>query len=577
MDTRTSSLRSTVGQIGSFVAFVAREFRAFYLIVALTILVLFLEYAATSLLIPMSSSAPGAALRLWSGVLDRLGLPPAPRTWLWLFFIVMAARLVFGYVQTISTTLLGKIVHRTLSGRIFDHVVSDEPLTTIYTRSVGHYITLAGDDTFRCGTIVSSLLQSVVGLCTALVALAVLYQFSAPLFFAVVAFLGICAVTVGLLLRYLLRTNHRANALSRELGTTFVEALNSLRSIRALRGEEFVVATYAAQIRAYVQMLFRMDAVRAGIKTFPAVLLLIVAAILLRPGSALGMSEAAVFAGTIIVIRIFASLGQFVASGSTLLTDIRAVRDIDTLIRESQAVHPHASALDAPRSRLHIDSVSLNRVSFGYSTRNRVFSNVECTFRKGKSYAVVGPSGSGKSTLADIVLGLLQPTSGTVRVNDGAVALDAFDGQIMLVEQQPKIFSTTLRANLLFGAQTDDETLWRLLELVDLAGMVRQLPDGLDTRLSYLGENFSGGQRQRIGIARALVRMPDMLLLDEATSALDPPTRARVVANIRSHMREGTIVFITHDEEIAKLADEVIVIGAARSTVAAECPERARS
>ncbi|MEO6746019.1 MAG: ATP-binding cassette domain-containing protein [Caldimonas sp.] len=575
MDPR-SSLRSTIGQIGTFVAYVARHFPALYAIVALTVLVLFLEYAATSLLIPMSASASGTAVRFWTGALERLQLPAIPRTWLWLFFIVMAARLVFGYLQTISTTLLGKKVHRFMSGKIFEHVVSDEPLTSIYTRSVGHYITLAGDDTFRCGTIISSLLQSVVGLCTALVALAVLYQFSPSLFFAVSAFLAVCAATVALMLRYLLRTNVKANALSRELGTSFVEALNSLRSIRALRGEAFVVANYAEQIRAYVQMLFRMDAVRAGIKAFPAVLLLVIAAILLRPGSPLGMEEASIFAATIIVIRIFASLGQFVASASTLLTDIRAVRDIDALVHEADDVVRHVPSEGG--RRLHIDSVSLHGVGFGYGHAHaRLFDNVHCTFRKGKTYAVVGPSGSGKSTLADIVLGLLRPVSGSVRVNDGAVPLGSFGGQIMLVEQQPKIFSTTLRENLLFGAQTDDETLWNLLELVDLAALVRRLPAGLDTRLSYLGENFSGGQRQRIGIARALVRSPDVLLLDEATSALDPETRVRVVANIRAHMREGTIIFITHDVDIAKLADEVLTIGDQPMPASAVRPERVHS
>jgi ABC-type bacteriocin/lantibiotic exporter with double-glycine peptidase domain len=84
--------------------------------------------------------------------------------------------------------------------------------------------------------------------------------------------------------------------------------------------------------------------------------------------------------------------------------------------------------------------------------------------------------------------------------------------------------------------------------------------NGLDTTLSYLGENLSGGQRQRIGIARALVRKPDVLILDEATSALDSDTRALVVHNIRQHLQDGIIVFITHDGEIADLADERLVL-----------------
>jgi ATP-binding cassette subfamily B protein len=98
---------------------------------------------------------------------------------------------------------------------------------------------------------------------------------------------------------------------------------------------------------------------------------------------------------------------------------------------------------------------------------------------------------------------------------------------------------------------------------------VRELAQGLDTRLTYLGENFSGGQRQRLGIARALIRQPDVLILDEATSALDPATRVEVVAKLRTRMRDGIIIFITHDPAIAALADEVLSIDAQQVEIGA--------
>ena len=130
----------------------------------------------------------------------------------------------------------------------------------------------------------------------------------------------------------------------------------------------------------------------------------------------------------------------------------------------------------------------------------------------------------------------------------------------MLVEQQPKIFSSSVKENLLMGLSATDQDLYSALQVVNMESTVRELEQGLDTRLSYLGENFSGGQRQRLGIARALLRKPDVLILDEATSALDPETRVQVVAKLRERMRDGIIIFITHDEEIAALADEVLKI-----------------
>ncbi len=554
-----SSIAAIAGQIVRFTGIVARNFRAFYVVAALTLLVLVLEYLATSLMIPLApgqAAANSPVTRVWTGIASQFGLEPVSRTWLWLFFIVMLIRLVLGYVLTVLTTWLGKRVHEMLSGKVFGHILLQEPMGRVYTRSVGHYITMAGDDTFKSGTIVSSLLQAAVGFFTALVGMVVLYQFSPLVFVGVALFLLLSMALLAMLLRRVVRVNNRAVNLSRELGTTFVEALNSLRSIRSLHGERFVMATYAAQIHAYIRMLVEMDAIKSGVKAFPAILLLLLAAILLRPGAEVSMSDAALFAGTVIVIRVFASLGQMVTAGSHLLTEIRVIKDIDALVelaQEKQAVPELAATVP-------VRAVDLQRVSFGYGDRGRVLDDVSFRFEAGHTYAIVGPSGAGKSTLADILLGLSLPDSGVVTINEGALSVAVARSRFMLVEQQSKIFSTTVKDNLLLGMRAGDDVLYAALETVNLDGMVRELTHGLDTRLTYLGENFSGGQRQRLGIARALIRQPDVLILDEATSALDPATRVEVVAKLRERMREGIIIFITHDPEIAALADKVLPI-----------------
>ena len=554
-----TSLAAIAAQIVRYTGYVARNFRVFYAVVALTLLVLVLEYVATSLMIPLApgqAAASSPVTRVWIGIAGRLSLEPVFRTWLWLFFVVMMVRLVLGYGLAVLTTWLGKRVHETLSGRVFGHILLLEPMGRVYTRSVGHYITMAGDDTFKSGTIVSSLLQSAVGFFTALVGMVVLYQFSPKIFAGVVLFLLASLAVIAFLLRRVVRVNNRAVSLSRELGTTFVEALNSLRSIRSLHGERFVMATYAVQIHAYIRMLVELDAIKTGVKAFPAIVLLLLAAILLRPGTQVGMTDAALFAGTIIIIRVFTSLGQMVTAGSQLLTDMRAIKDIGALVELTQEKQTVAEvAVPEPVRALY-----LQQVSFGYGDRGRVLDGVSFRFEAGHTYAIVGPSGAGKSTLADILLGLSVPDSGTVIVNEGNLPLETARARFMLVEQQPKIFSTTVKENLLLGARASDDALYAALETVNLDGMVRELTQGLDTRLTYLGENFSGGQRQRLGIARALIRQPDVLILDEATSALDPATRADVVAKLRARMCDGIIIFITHDADIAALADQVLEI-----------------
>jgi ATP-binding cassette subfamily B protein len=558
---------SAIGQLGRFVGYVARRFPLFYVVGGFTLVVLGLEYAATSLMIPLSAAVAGSTgrvLAMWAAVAGALGLPVATKTWLWLFLVVMIARLLFGYAQSSLTTLLGKQVHRELSARIFFQVVDREPLTAVYTRSIGHYVTLAGDDTHKCGAIISSLLQCVVGASTAGVALLVLSQFSMPIFTAVMAFIAVSTASTLLILRRVLSINRRAAALSRELNTTFIESLNSLRSIRALNAESFASRGYNAQIAAYVSLLFRSEALRTAASTLPAALLLAVAAVMLYPRGGFTLSEAAIFGGTVIVIRVFTALGQVVAAGSQTIGETRAVSDINTLIMTQPPKHRPEQALN-PVDSIH--SLAVSDVSFDYPPSIPVLRDVSFRFESGKAYAVTGHSGSGKSTLADILLGLIEPNAGALVINDRRATTQDVRTRLMLVEQQPKIFSTTVRENLLFGYSASDEELWAALRMVGLEQHVKQLGRGLDTPLNYLGENLSGGQRQRVGIARALIRRPQALIMDEATSALDVKTATLVVANVRQCMRDGILIFITHDPHLVGKVDAVLHLDPVNSSI----------
>lgn len=551
-----------VASLKPFISYLIRKFPLFYLVTALTLLVLSLDYTATSLMVPMSlgssSSGGGSIARFWNEIAGKLELPADFRTWLWLFLCLMTARVVCAYMVTAYSNALGKQVHRSLSKTVFDHILFDEPMMAIYRRSIGHYLALAGDDTYKSGTIATTLLQTIIGMLSALVALLILYKFSSMLFFSVVGFLILTAIVIALLLRSVIKLNLSSAQLSREATTTFVEGLNSLRSIRSLHHETYLSTTYAEQIRRYTRALLKLDVLRGSVRTVPAILLLLIAVMLLRPGAYVSMENAKLLAGTFIVMRIFTALGQMVGAASQLITDIRSINDIDSLIELTNETH--SSAHETVHAHKDLETLTLEAVSFGYDEQDSILDGLSFAFHIGKTYAIIGQSGSGKSTLADIILGLIPPDSGFIRINNGSLSKN-FRERFVLVEQSPKIFSTSIRDNLLMGQKASDEDLYSVLEVVNLSEMVQGMEHGLDTRLTYLGENISGGQRQRLGIARALMRAPDVLILDEATSALDPETRTEVVAKLRKRMREGIIIFITHDPEIAELADEVLPIG----------------
>ena len=186
-------------------------------------------------------------------------------------------------------------------------------------------------------------------------------------------------------------------------------------------------------------------------------------------------------------------------------------------------------------------------------------------FKAGSSYAICGPSGSGKSTLVDLILGLIPNAGLDIRVNGAPLAeLDAQDyrKRVILVEQQSRIFNDTVRNNIVFGLTASEEDIRTAVRLAAFDRVLSGLPNGLETMLDYQGTNLSGGQKQRLGIARALLRNPDVLVLDESVSALDAPTRNAVLGNILEHFRDKIVIVVTHDPVVISQMQTTLVLRA---------------
>ena len=163
----------------------------------------------------------------------------------------------------------------------------------------------------------------------------------------------------------------------------------------------------------------------------------------------------------------------------------------------------------------------------------------------------IGTSGAGKSTLVDILLGLLTPDTGEVRVDgkDIQANLRNWQDQIGYVPQSIFLTDDTLRRNVAFGLadeQIDDAAVQRAIRAAQLEEFVAGLPDGLETLVGERGIRLSGGQRQRIGIARALYHDPAVLVLDEATSALDTDTELGVMQAVTALQGNKTILIVAH-------------------------------
>ena len=204
--------------------------------------------------------------------------------------------------------------------------------------------------------------------------------------------------------------------------------------------------------------------------------------------------------------------------------------------------------------------------SFDTSKKLKVLNKISYNFKKGKIYSLMGPSGSGKSTLIDIILGLLHPQSGELRLGNTVINKDnayLLQSKVGYVPQAIFLSDNTIRSNIAFGLDDEDideEKIQDAVSQSQLRDLMHQLPEGLDTMVGEKGVQLSGGQRQRIAIARAIYRDPKILVLDEATSALDTESEKLIQKSISKLSENKTTIVIAHRLSTVMNADKIIVI-----------------
>ncbi|MEW5423507.1 ABC transporter ATP-binding protein [Amorphus sp. 3PC139-8] len=216
--------------------------------------------------------------------------------------------------------------------------------------------------------------------------------------------------------------------------------------------------------------------------------------------------------------------------------------------------------------------IRFDHVSFRYADdQDLVLSDIDLTVRKGARVGIVGKTGSGKSTLMDLMMGLIQPTEGSLLVDSAALSRDnrrSWQTQISHVPQSMFLVDGTIAENIALGeanAAIDPDRVRQAAHQAQIADQIEKLPEGYETVVGERGVRISGGQRQRIGIARALYKEGSVLVFDEATSALDPQTERDVLAAIDALGRDTyTMFFIGHQASSMVLCDYIIELESGR-------------
>lgn len=271
------------------------------------------------------------------------------------------------------------------------------------------------------------------------------------------------------------------------------------------------------------------------------------------------------------------SLALFVAAGFRLLPNISSLvgavngfrigRASVLLVEEELRDASERAGTPASGGRIPMTlsrSLRIEDVHYRYpGAEHEVLRGIDLDIPAGSSVAFVGSSGAGKTTLVDLVLGLLSPTSGSVKSDgkDIAEGIDSWQRICGVVAQDVFIAEDTVRKNILFDVpveEADEQRLRQAVKMAQLEDVVESLPGGLDGDVGDWGSRLSGGQRQRLGIARALYRSPQLLVLDEATSALDNETERRVTETVNALHGDMTVIVVAHRLSTVKNVDTVV-------------------
>ena len=227
--------------------------------------------------------------------------------------------------------------------------------------------------------------------------------------------------------------------------------------------------------------------------------------------------------------------------------------------------------------------VELKNVEFSYPDADGVtLRSINLNIDPGQQAALIGHSGSGKSTLADLILGLIEPSSGTVKL-DGkspAKAIGSSPGRLAYVPQKPGMVSGTILENIALGVAMEDIDSARLQKAIrdsHLNEVIDALPDGLDTDLGKRRDELSGGQLQRIGLARALYTQPKLLVMDEATSSLDANSENQINIALDEMRGKVTVLLIAHRLNTVQRSDVVFLVEDGKLTASGTFPELLKS
>ena len=346
-------------------------------------------------------------------------------------------------------------------------------------------------------------------------------------------------------LKYFGRSNEQAD---RVYETSEKFRIATMKTLRTATLSGAVLDAFSTISLAAVAVMLGFRLVDGSITLLPALFVLVIMPDYFRP------------------IREFASDYHATLNGKNTLTQVLEVLGCSAETAAKKESRTPGLQVDAPKLEpwQKLSVLTFEHIGISYEGETAL-KDVSCSFGGFRKYGIVGPSGCGKTTLAQLLAGVLQPTQGSIVVNNHAIetlSMSSWRKQVAYLPQSPHIFSTTLRNNLTFyQPDATEEEIAHALELVGLTSLVTELPKGLDTVVGEGGRSLSGGQSQRVALARAMLhRTCRVLVFDEPTAHLDIETEWELKQRMLPLMEGKLVFFATHRLHWLSEMDEILLL-----------------
>lgn len=346
-------------------------------------------------------------------------------------------------------------------------------------------------------------------------------------------------------LKYFGRSNEQAD---RVYETSEKFRIATMKTLRTATLSGAVLDAFSTISLAAVAVMLGFRLVDGSITLLPALFVLVIMPDYFRP------------------IREFASDYHATLNGKNTLTQVLEVLGCSAETAAKKESHTPGLQVDAPKLEpwQELSVLTFEHIGISYEGETAL-KDVSCSFGGFRKYGIVGPSGCGKTTLAQLLAGVVQPTQGSIVVNNHAIetlSMPSWRKQVAYLPQSPHIFSTTLRNNLTFyQPDATEEEIAHALELVGLTSLVTELPKGLDTVVGEGGRSLSGGQSQRVALARAVLHRTCLVLVfDEPTAHLDIETEWELKQRMLPLMEGKLVFFATHRLHWLSEMDEILLL-----------------